>query len=126
VCFNVVLRKLRKKTIYTQEEIAEKLGLLRSTYAKYETGENEPDFKTLVKIAEYYEISTDELLGRKVKCNDNMYRACKEIKSIVKELGVNDDGIFDIERWKILDKEDVEDIIKHFDWIVYNAIDKNN
>ena len=126
MCFNVVLRKLRKKTIYTQEEIAEKLGLLRSTYAKYETGENEPDFKTLVKIAEYYEISTDELLGRKVKCNDNMYRACKEIKSIVKELGVNDDGIFDIERWKILDKEDVEDIIKHFDWIVYNAIDKNN
>lgn len=88
VNFNEVLRQLRKGTIYTQEELANKLGLLRSTYAKYETGENEPDYKTLVKIANYYGVSTDVLLGRNVKENNNMYNSCEEIKQCFLTIGL--------------------------------------
>ncbi|GEN32023.1 transcriptional regulator with XRE-family HTH domain [Cerasibacillus quisquiliarum] len=122
--FNEVLRQLRKGTIYTQEELANKLGLLRSTYAKYETGENEPDYKTLVKIANYYGVSTDVLLGRNVKENNNMYNSCEEIKLLILELGVSDEKFFDIENWEVLEKEDIEDIQKYFEWIVHKAREK--
>lgn len=124
VNFNEVLRQLRKGTIYTQEELANKLGLLRSTYAKYETGENEPDYKTLVKIANYYGVSTDVLLGRNVKENNNMYNSCEEIKLLILELGVSDEKFFDIENWEVLEKEDIEDIQKYFEWIVHKAREK--
>lgn len=124
VNFNEVLRQLRKGTIYTQEELANKLGLLRSTYAKYETGENEPDYKTLVKIANYYGVSTDVLLGRNVKENNNMYNSCEEIKLLIKKLGVSDEKFFDIENWEVLEKEDIEDIQKYFEWIVHKAREK--
>lgn len=124
VNFNEVLRQLRKGTIYTQEELANKLGLLRSTYAKYETGENEPDYKTLVKIANYYGVSTDALLGRNVKENNNMYNSCEEIKLLIKKLGVSDEKFFDIENWEVLEKEDIEDIQKYFEWIVHKAREK--
>ena len=48
------LKILRKKTGLTQAEVAVKLGIDRSTYAKYETGQSEPNFEILAKIAELY------------------------------------------------------------------------
>ncbi len=49
---------------YTQEEIASLLGISRSTYAAYETGRNEPDITTLIKLATLYNASLDYLVGR--------------------------------------------------------------
>ena len=47
-----------------QREIADKLGISRERYGHYETGRNEPDNETLQKIAEFYLVSVDYLLGR--------------------------------------------------------------
>ena len=47
-----------------QKELAEILGISRSTLASYEQGRREPDFDTLQKIADYFNVSTDYLLGR--------------------------------------------------------------
>jgi transcriptional regulator with XRE-family HTH domain len=58
------LRSERKKRKLTQEEMADRLGIARSTYSGYETGKTEPDFDTLEKIANYLEVSYDYLLGR--------------------------------------------------------------
>lgn len=58
------LKQLRGKHKLTQEEFAVKLGIARSTYSGYETGKTEPDNETLQKIADYFEVSTDYLLGR--------------------------------------------------------------
>lgn len=48
----------------SQAELADILGIERSTIAKYETGDRCPDLETLCKIADVLQISTDELLGR--------------------------------------------------------------
>lgn len=58
------LMEQRTSEGYTQEEIASLLGISRSTYAAYETGRNEPDITTLIKLATLYKISLDYLVGR--------------------------------------------------------------
>jgi len=58
------LRYLRKLKKLTQSEVSEKLGINRSTYAKYETDDNQADYETLKKLADLFEVSVDYLLGR--------------------------------------------------------------
>ena len=57
------LRLLRTKKGATQKEVAESLGIDRTTYVKYENGNSEPDNKMLLKLANYYNTSIDYLLG---------------------------------------------------------------
>ena len=55
--------ELRRDKGWSQDEIAKKLNITRTTYAGYETGRNEPDINTLVKLAETYKVPTDYILG---------------------------------------------------------------
>ncbi len=57
------LKELRSSRKLTQTEIAEKLGITRGTYAHYEIDKRQPDYETLKKIAKYYDVNTDYLLG---------------------------------------------------------------
>lgn len=61
---NQILIDLRKKNNYSQQFIADELGISRQAYSHYETGRREPDFSTLIKLASIFEVSTDYLLGR--------------------------------------------------------------
>ena len=54
------LRKIKK---ISQEKLAKELQVSRSTIAMWENNSNEPDNKTLIKIANYFDISVDELIG---------------------------------------------------------------
>lgn len=59
------LRELREEKQITQKSLAEILGLSsRSTIANYEQNDREPDYETLIKIAKYFEVSIDYLLGQ--------------------------------------------------------------
>ena len=58
------MQELRRERGWSQDEVAQKLGVAQTTYAGYEVGRSEPDFKTLVRIAEVYKASTDYILGR--------------------------------------------------------------
>lgn len=58
------LEKLRLINNYSQVQVAEKLGLAKMTYHNYETGRNEPNIKNLIKIADFYNVSIDYLVGR--------------------------------------------------------------
>lgn len=62
--FNKRLQQLRKSVKLTQDELANRLSINRGTYANYERGHRQPDFDTLIKIADYFDVSTDFLLGR--------------------------------------------------------------
>ena len=62
--FQNIFKRLRTSSGLTQAEIAEKLGISRSTIGMYETGAREPDFETLEKIADFFNVDTDFLLGR--------------------------------------------------------------
>lgn len=58
------LVSLRKSEGKTQEDISKILGVTRPAYTAYETGKRNPDYDTLEKIADYFGVSTDYLLGR--------------------------------------------------------------
>lgn len=58
------LQKLRKQKNLTQEDISDILGIKLSTYQKYERDAISPPYDTLIKIADFYGVTTDYLLGR--------------------------------------------------------------
>lgn len=64
VIFAERLKLARKEKRLTQRQLASKLGIVHSTIALYETGERKPDLEMLCKIADFFAVSTDWLLGR--------------------------------------------------------------
>jgi transcriptional regulator with XRE-family HTH domain len=58
------LNEQRVKNNLTQEEVADILGVARTTYAMYEQGNREMDYSSLLKLADYYKVSLDYLFGR--------------------------------------------------------------
>ena len=57
------LKVLRKKAAMTQAEIATRIGVDRSTYAKYENGQSEPNFEMTQKLASLFGVTVDFLIG---------------------------------------------------------------
>jgi HTH-type transcriptional regulator, competence development regulator len=124
------LKNLRGKT--TQEEVAACIGISRARYSHYENGRSEPDTETLNKLADYYDVSVDYLLGRTDDPNEtlknkdsNHNSSLDEINKLVKEYGIEQFGFFDIEKWKDLSQEDIEEIKKHFEYVVFQAKQRN-
>ena len=62
--FHNIFKQLRMASGLTQVEMAEKLGISRSTIGMYETGAREPDFEILELIADLFNVDIDYLLGR--------------------------------------------------------------
>ncbi|MDV2883794.1 helix-turn-helix transcriptional regulator [Alkalihalophilus pseudofirmus] len=60
-------KKKRNNPQWTQQFVADKLDVARSTYTAYERGTKQPSLETLSKIADILETSTDYLLGREIK-----------------------------------------------------------
>ena len=58
------LRELRKERELTLEHMGEAMGLHYTTYAGYEKDEIEPNLTNLVKLADFFGVTTDYLLGR--------------------------------------------------------------
>lgn len=58
------LRELRDEKELSQEEVALKLNVGRSTYASWEIGRSEPSVCILILLADFYNVSLDYLCGR--------------------------------------------------------------
>jgi len=65
------LKSLRKETHTKQSQISDLLGFGPSAISNYETGRNEPSFNELIKIADYFNVSIDYLVGRSEIKNSN-------------------------------------------------------
>ena len=64
VCdFSEILKGLRKSHSLTQAELGAKVGLSKAVVSKYETGMGYPTFDVLIRIADYFGVTTDYLLG---------------------------------------------------------------
>ncbi len=57
------LNELRKSKQISQKELANILGTTNSSICDWECGRAQPDLKTLINIAKYFEVTTDYLLG---------------------------------------------------------------
>lgn len=58
------MKDLRKKKGISQLRLATDLNTTQNTISRYETGEREPGIAELIKIADYFNVSVDYLIGR--------------------------------------------------------------
>ena len=84
--FDERLKSLRKKCGYTQVSLAETLGVSKGTVAMWETGKRTPDFETLIRLSDLFDVRTDYILG---KSNDSS------------SAKLSDDDIEQLWRWEL-------------------------
>lgn len=72
--FGERLRFLRNELDYSLRKMADELDISFSALGKYERNEHQPDFETLEKIADYFDVSIDWLLGRTQEGYDHAVR----------------------------------------------------
>lgn len=64
--FSDNLIKLRKGKGWSQEDLAEKLGISRQAISKWEVGTSKPDIDNIIKISKLFEVSIDELVNNEI------------------------------------------------------------
>lgn len=74
----------------TQQEIADKLGISRARYSHYENNHVEPDNELLQKMADYFDVTTDYLLGRTNIPNNSL---TPEQMGFIEKLDLSDDEL---------------------------------
>lgn len=97
------IKLLREQKDLDRYELAEKIGVSYHTIAKYETGERTPPSDIIEKLADFFEVTTDYLLGRDTP--PARPRPTEEEKDHIRRL------------WHTLSEEDKTDILREFfDW----------
>lgn len=69
------LQELRKKNGYSQEDLADELGVSRQAVSKWERGDASPDTDNLIALSKIYNVTLDELINGEdeYKVNENDY-----------------------------------------------------
>ena len=79
---------LRKKQNKKRQEVADDLGISRSSLEYYEKNKRKPDIEVLTKIADYYNVSADYLLGR-----TNAETTDKDLRFVCEYTGLSENTI---------------------------------
>ncbi|PFC19936.1 helix-turn-helix domain-containing protein [Bacillus cereus] len=88
------LKKERERRKWSQKFVAEKIGITNTVLSNYERDYRDPDTTTLGKIADLYEISTDELLGRSNKLSKKEERdIARDLEKTLEELENSEDAL---------------------------------
>ena len=61
--FSIRIKELRVEGHLTQAQVAKEMGVTASTVTRWELGIQEPDYSTLARLADFYKVTTDYLLG---------------------------------------------------------------
>lgn len=83
---------LRTSRHYTQDEMSSKLGISRAALSHYEKGRREPDYETLIKIADLFKVSLDYIMCR---TDDPTLNLDAEVREFADSLELSDDQILD-------------------------------
>lgn len=124
--FQNVFKSLRVASGFTQQEIADKLGISRSTIGMYETGAREPDYTTLEAIADLFNVDIDYLLGRTNKTTiipESVYYLNDDARDLAQFMFENPEYkvLFDASRK--VKKEDIEFVKQMIDRVRGDADD---
>lgn len=115
---NTKLKELRERLGYSQAYIADTLKISRVSYNRYEKGEREPDYETLYKIANFFNVSVDFLIGgNNPKIIENK-KIPKDLKRILEEEEITLNG-------RMMSAEDKDKIYKVIE-IMYNDAKEQN
>ena len=82
------LKQLRTENDVSQSDIAKLLDVTRQAYSRYERGERELGYDMLCKLADYYGVTVDYLIGHESKKNPIMERPLSDIaENFIKDYG---------------------------------------
>lgn len=111
--FGLRVRTLRKALRLTQKDLADTLGVSRSAVASYENGTRYPDYSVLLKMASFFQVSVDHLLGVDAMNKEDsvQYTLLDEIAQMLNAAPIHPD-----EKQKVL-----EEISDYFKWKLYLA-----
>lgn len=82
------LKILRKRINLTQKEVADAVGITFQTYSYYETGRTNPTPEMLCKLADFFGVTVDELLGRTPQLFDDARIERPEVLDLFEQLNV--------------------------------------
>lgn len=83
------IKELMQEKGVQQQQMAEFLNVSRATIYKYQQGKAEPNIKTLIALADYFDVSLDFLCGRQNKnliFADSLSEKKKELINLIKDL----------------------------------------
>ncbi|MBE6529136.1 MAG: helix-turn-helix transcriptional regulator [Ruminococcaceae bacterium] len=83
------IKELREDRDLRQSDLARATGIDQRTISNYETGKSNPDSYALIRLADFFEVSVDYLLGRTERdlfSSTNKKRAIDEIQSSLEDL----------------------------------------
>lgn len=86
------LIKLRKARKLTQQQVADKLHISRGTYAQYEIDRRVPEYSTLEKMADFFEVSIDFLVGRSDEPKKDL---SEDAKNLLRALELTEEDLID-------------------------------
>lgn len=81
------IKELRKQNNITLQKLANYLHTGTSTISQYETGKREANFDTLCKIADFFNVSVDYLLGREEKSNPEITESPAQKENTIRIIG---------------------------------------
>jgi len=84
--FAINLSKLRREKGLSQRQAAAELGVSQALLSHYETDAREPKLDFIIKICDYYSVTTDYILGRTKERNDNASKFSKQVNEVVSSL----------------------------------------
>lgn len=111
------MRQLRTEKGIKQIEIADLLNISQSSYTNYENGKRRPNYEMIIKLADFYNVSLDEMFGRisgnESKKNDvKIHHQSKAHREL-------------IEKIKVLNNEDMNKVIGYVDMLILQNSDYN-
>ncbi|MFC5467685.1 helix-turn-helix domain-containing protein [Cohnella suwonensis] len=83
------LRELRLRRKISQEEVAKHIGITRSAYSHYEINNRQPVYETLIKLAAFFDVSLDYIIGganSKPKPESGVSAESREILSLIQHM----------------------------------------
>lgn len=88
------IRYLMEKHNIKQRDICEALGVGQSTMSQYVTGKREPDIATLIRIADYFGVSVDYLIGHETAAGGSVSPAPANVVYVNdKKVALKDDAL---------------------------------
>ena len=87
-CINRI-RILREDRDLRQIDVSNATGIDQKTLSNYETGKTNPDSYSILKLADFFQVSTDYLLGctnLNIKSNTDVFRMLEKIENEIREL----------------------------------------
>ncbi len=87
------IKELRKQKKISQEETSKLLNIPIATYIRYEQEETQPTATAIIKLADFYNVSCDYLLGRQFRQIDTSFASEKQKSIITNILQLDDDEI---------------------------------